>query len=234
MKHQYFGDVNDYIKYGLLRCFTAADFKIGVCWMLTPDDQRPDGRKTQYLARPQEWKSHDPDLFSHLSKTLATPNGRHLRHIEGPRHIPRARFFGAMVPDSRVERTSWSKDMLNALPDSDLLFFDPDNGIEVSSKAIGQKGSSKYIYWEELIQSWNHAKSLLVFQHFPRVKRDEYIPARVEEMAFHLPGSSVIPLRSANVLFLLAHRPTDSARISGVVDLVKEKWPRRIWRHTGA
>ncbi len=55
MKHQYFGDVNDYVKYGLLRCFADAGFCIGVCWMLTPDDQRSDGSKVNYLSQPEKW-----------------------------------------------------------------------------------------------------------------------------------------------------------------------------------
>jgi hypothetical protein len=43
MKDQYFGDVNDYLKYGLLRCFAEAGWRVGVCWMLTPDDGGRDG-----------------------------------------------------------------------------------------------------------------------------------------------------------------------------------------------
>jgi hypothetical protein len=47
MKNQYFGDVNDYRKYGLLRSLTAGGrITTTVCWMLTPDDGRPDGRLT--------------------------------------------------------------------------------------------------------------------------------------------------------------------------------------------
>ena len=37
MKVQYFGDVNDYRKFALLRLL-ADKFKIGVCWMLTEAD----------------------------------------------------------------------------------------------------------------------------------------------------------------------------------------------------
>jgi hypothetical protein len=55
MKNQYFADVNDYFKYGLLRCFAHAEFRLGVCWMLTPDDRGPDGRKTKYLSQRQTW-----------------------------------------------------------------------------------------------------------------------------------------------------------------------------------
>ena len=39
MKNQYFGDINDYRKYGLLRLIAKkTGLKIGICWMLTPDD----------------------------------------------------------------------------------------------------------------------------------------------------------------------------------------------------
>ena len=40
MKNQYFGDINDYRKYGLLRILsTYGPIKTAVCWMLTPDDE---------------------------------------------------------------------------------------------------------------------------------------------------------------------------------------------------
>ena len=228
MKHQYFGDVNDYVKYGLLRCFSKAGFRLGVCWMLTPDDRRSDGGKVRYLSLANAWKGHDPELFDHLLRTLASPDGRHLRHIEGRAHIAGARFFGTVVPDTKAERARWFGHMLAALDGADLLFFDPDNGIEVPSKALGQKDSSKYIYWDELAESWKHAQSLLVFQHFPRVRRDAYIPARAGEMKSRLPGSLVMPLRSANVLYLLAWRAAGAERIAAAVASIEARWAGRV------
>ncbi|CAA9432540.1 MAG: hypothetical protein AVDCRST_MAG37-733 [uncultured Rubrobacteraceae bacterium] len=50
MKNQYFGDVSDYRKYGLLRVLSSeGEISTGVCWMLTPSDGRTDGRKLEYL-----------------------------------------------------------------------------------------------------------------------------------------------------------------------------------------
>lgn len=44
MKGQYFGDINDYRKYGLLRALqSSGEGSLLVAWMLTPDDGRPDG-----------------------------------------------------------------------------------------------------------------------------------------------------------------------------------------------
>ncbi len=46
MKNQYFGDVNDYLKYGLLRQLSnEGRFKICVCWMLTEPDGTTEGGK---------------------------------------------------------------------------------------------------------------------------------------------------------------------------------------------
>ena len=47
MKNQYFGDINDYRKYGLIRILSNSGIiRTGICWMLTPDDTRTDGKFT--------------------------------------------------------------------------------------------------------------------------------------------------------------------------------------------
>ena len=44
MKNQYFGDINDYRKYGLLRIVAGpGKMSLLVAWMLTPDDGKTDG-----------------------------------------------------------------------------------------------------------------------------------------------------------------------------------------------
>ncbi len=50
MQNQYFGDINDYRKYGLLRVLqVSGDGSLLVAWMLTPDDGGPEGRFRAYL-----------------------------------------------------------------------------------------------------------------------------------------------------------------------------------------
>ncbi|MFC2167097.1 hypothetical protein ACFLQZ_03950 [Acidobacteriota bacterium] len=52
MKNQYVGDINDYHKYGLIRILTENPaVPTTVCWMLTLDDKKTDGRKIGYLYR---------------------------------------------------------------------------------------------------------------------------------------------------------------------------------------
>ena len=91
MKNQYFGDINDYRKYGLLRALQSTG---------------------------------DGSL------------------IERSALLPRTRYHTAVVPDGRLERDGWRKDLLRAASGVDLVFLDPDNGIEVPSKPVGRKGST--------------------------------------------------------------------------------------------
>ena len=61
MKNQYFGDINDYQKFGILRAVADASLRTMVCWMLTRDDkktdERRDGLRLSYLDKPDIWTS---------------------------------------------------------------------------------------------------------------------------------------------------------------------------------
>ncbi len=71
MKHKYFGDINDCRKYGLLRILAGGGkLKIGVCWMLTPDDGKRDGGFVGYLDQPDKWQGYDPELFDCLNQCV--------------------------------------------------------------------------------------------------------------------------------------------------------------------
>jgi hypothetical protein len=71
LKNQYFGDINDYRKYGLLRLLAGVGgLRIGVAWMLTPDDGCSDGGKTGYVKHPEQWRESDPALFRFLAKAV--------------------------------------------------------------------------------------------------------------------------------------------------------------------
>jgi hypothetical protein len=143
MKNQYFGDINDYRKYGLLRTVQSrGDGKLLVAWMLTPDDGSPDGGFRSYLQEPDTWRRYDPELFAGLAGLLQAPSISQVSLIERSTLLPRASYYSAMVPDASKERDAWRQGLLDAAHDADLVFLDPDNGIEVPSKPVGRKGST--------------------------------------------------------------------------------------------
>jgi len=77
MKNQYFGDVNDYRKYGLLRALqSTGDYTLLVAWMLTQNDGGRDGGMRSYLGHSEKWKHFDADLYAGLKgllQSIATP-----------------------------------------------------------------------------------------------------------------------------------------------------------------
>jgi hypothetical protein len=228
VKNQYFGDINDYRKYGVLRRFADAGSHLGICWMLTPDDGRTDGRKTTYLSDPKRWRSYDPDLFDVLADALNSFGGRNIARAQDANVLPRACFYGELTPDSAPARSRWLTEGLRALAAADLLFFDPDNGLEIPSIPFGRRNAGKFLYWREVEGAWSQARSLLIFQHFIREDRASYTRRLLERLQGCAPGGSVQGISTANVLFLVAAQPPDRDRVEHAVDLVQMRWKDQV------
>lgn len=77
-----------------------------------------------------------------------------------------------------------------------MLFFDPDNGIEIPSKRLGAKDSSKYVYWQEIEQAYGAGHSLVIYQHFARVAREVYTSSLAEQLAGRLNAPLVDSFRT--------------------------------------
>ena len=166
MKNQYFGDINDYRKYGLLRILiSGGEIRTAVCWMLTAEDGRGDGGFIDYLEQPDRWRHFDPLLFDHLRELVQTHNLRDVRGAETSAILPNCRFAPGVLSDDAGERSRYFEGCLDIARGCDLVFFDPDNGIAVKSTLYGRTGSCKYLYWHEMERFWEGGHSLLIYQH---------------------------------------------------------------------
>ena len=124
MKNQYFGDINDYKKYGLLRNLANnGQYKIGVCWMLTADDGRSDGKFTTYLNDPRRYRQYDPVLFDLLQKWVISENNRNVSVAENIGILPNAEYYSEFLTDSQSDRVAYFKEMKEKLSTCDLIFF---------------------------------------------------------------------------------------------------------------
>jgi hypothetical protein len=237
MKDQYFGDINDYRKYGLLRAIIPAGrFRLLVAWMLTPDDGSTDGKFISYLEHPGKWSRHDPVLFQTIKELLASSQERRVSLIENTDLLPKAEYFSSHVPDTDSGRRSWFNLLAHRAQGSSFIFLDPDNGLEVKSKAYGGKDSSKFLYWREVEALWASGKSLLIYQHFIREKRLNFIQRMLEALGSVTPGSFVEAFSTPHVVFLMALRPKHQEFHGAIVSSVQEKWEGQIhhWELTRA
>jgi hypothetical protein len=229
MKNQYFGDVNDYRKYGLLRGLQAAGFRrLLVAWMLTPDDGGRDGGFRSYLDSPQRWACCDPELYMVLQRLLSEKSRPEVALIETSGLLREASFYSAIVPDGKADRMVWMQGMLKAAQGIDLVFVDPDNGIEIPSRPIGRKGSSKYVTWTELEALWRAGCSLLVYQHFRRELRIHFASRLADEFRSRTGAQLVEAFRTPHVLFLLAVQGRDADLVSGLWTGLMCQWNEQI------
>ena len=229
MKNQYFGDVNDYRKYGLLRLLTGqGGLSTAICWMLTLDDGRSDGRFTEYLQQPERWRAYDPALFDALREMVAQPEERDIALAGEAGILPAARFYVRTLRDDLQSRSRYFEVFWSVAEGCDLVFFDPDNGLEVQSRPLGRKGSSRYLYWAELEQAFSRGYSVLIYQHFRREKRDAFVERMAQEMRQRTGAARVYSFRTARVVFFLLPSDRRAAAFEQNVACLPETWGDQI------
>ena len=229
MKSQYFGDVNDYRKYGLLRTLVRGSLlRVGVCWFLTPDDDGRDGERRRYLNQPHQWRHYDPELFDMLQRLLLAHVPRSVSLAREWDLLPSASYFEALVSDTRSAREKYLVEAQHAVHECDLVFVDPDNGIEAQSTKIGRSGSSKYVYWSELKALYESGHSLLIYQQFPRVVRERFVPFLGARLGEELPASTVFAFSTAHVVFFLVRQPRHADALDTAARVVEQRWRGQI------
>lgn len=261
LKVQYFGDVHDFRKYVLLRQLAKSGFKIGVCWMLTPDDLREegekredgkkqvDGKKRAYLEheRAIDWRPFDEELYNLLQRTVSNkalsdrgldaPIIEDLMRVENEGLIKNAVYFNEfltshseqeLVKDKKIRRYFIrAADHFWQEKKPDLIFFDPDNGIEVKSCRITHTKAVKFVYLAELYDHYNRGSSLLIYQHFPFKQRDEFIRDTTQKLSDLCKRATVDHFRTPHVAFFAVIREDHKKMFQSTKTWAQENMPRR-------
>ncbi len=225
MKNQYYGDICDYKKYSLIRHLAGeGEMQTAVCWALSEDDTLSDGSRVDYLKEPLKWRGYDPIVFEQLRKDLIIKGERKVENLEKSNIMSNCRFYNRILKDEEKDRDKFFQEFNKFSQGVDLIFFDPDNGIEVKSVPRGGPRSSKYIYWRELREFYKSGKSLLVYQHFPRKNHEHYIE-NISSKVFQIVGSSLVFLYvTSNVLFLLIPQKEHEAYYRRKNHIIAKNW----------
>ncbi len=222
MKDQYVGDVNDFFKYAFLRSVQShLSSVLAVCWMKTPDDGGTDGQKRSYLEQPEKFRNIDPGLFEELRRLSAA--GRFgLAEVQASPILPDAVFLDRILSDAIEDRRAFFEDLERELPEGAAIFFDPDNGLEVQSTPKGRKGSSKYLYLDE-VERAREREAVIVYQHFGRVKRGPYVAMQLARMRAALPEHRVFAITGTHIAFLVGTLSRTETFVAAATSLC-ERW----------
>jgi hypothetical protein len=128
---------------------------------------------------------------------------RSVRAVEAAEILPRAHFHAAVLSDALATREGYFEMFWNTLGPRELVFFDPDNGLEVTSVPKGRRNSSKYLYWDELTKALGGERSVCVYQHFPRRPRASFLVGLLERMTSLATGHAAFAVTSPWVAYLL-------------------------------
>lgn len=192
MKNQYFADVGDFGKYGLLTALSSDTLKLGVNWYLTSDDTKTDGNHIDYFKKP-DFLACDEELHRFLNECIVE-NRRNVSEIKKLVRFHRATFHDellhvedipALSEEGRrkreMKRDQWFENSLSTLSDCDLVFCDPDNGIETKSLSKAGKNSVKYVYTDEISKMVENGFSLAIYNHRDR-SPDSVYKSRIREI----------------------------------------------------
>ena len=128
----------------------------------------------------------------------------------------------------KFSRQEWFEKSLKQLNQANIIFLDPDNGLEVMSKPYGRKCSSKYVYWREVEALWLSGKSLLIYQHFIHENRFNFIQRILEALRSATPDSFVEAFSTPHVVFLMALQPKHQRFHSAIISSVQGSWEGQI------
>ena len=150
MQSRYVGDIGDYVKLAILRALSPG-YRLGVAWWLYPDESHnKNGRHIAYLDRPDQWRRFDPDLFDALRKIISSGQ-RVVRALETADILSGAVFASEVIPvggpiaDRPHERRHWFRRIQSTLDGANMVFLDPDNGIEPAGYRHGSSKAGKSI-----------------------------------------------------------------------------------------
>ena len=233
MQDRYVGDIGDYVKLAILRAIMP-ESRLGVAWWRYPNESHnSDGRHTGYLGQPGLWRSLDPDLFDQL-KDIVTLGDRRVEALQRADMLPGAIHFdepisvlGAPVQRAAA-RDRWFSRVLSAVDGCDLVFLDPDNGLETKNFDAGARKAGKSVCLAELQALGNHGRTLIVYHHQTRMAGGHqhelaHWGERLKGEGFHTVDALRASAYSARAFFLLNGTP----KIRSRAEQIATKWGER-------
>lgn len=209
MQDRYAGDVGDFGKYGLLRALRRADthgahLQLGVVWYFVRDETHNfDGKHIGYLMPRNEslYRACDPDLYDRMKLLMDGVRGVQAIEESGALPAGTAYFSEPLVLDDAftvgraARREQWLSRASEAMSGADVVFLDPDNGLEVSSVGSSSSKAAKYVLMDDLNTLVKPHQSVVIYHHLGRRNHTDEISDRLTTLRNRWPERTPFGLR---------------------------------------
>ena len=232
MNRTYFGDTRDLFKFDLVRHIMKAMpvFDSFTFIPMLTDTPLQAGRKKSAVRDLKKATklgragSQNRDLVTHMERLQEIDNDLEyfqtihdyfkkenilvdILHKEQFSHQGRSRYFDTI---------------LSRLPKKTLIFLDPDIGLEES------RPTEKHLLFEEverIAKGMDDHSILVIYQHFPRLKRDGYVRHRCNQLA-EIAGADPLTITDNEIVFfLIARNEKLKSRLEAVLELYADTYP---------
>lgn len=227
MQDHYVGDIGNYGKYGLLRCVADAGLRLAVNWyrvIPTRPGKQEDGKYTSYLDKPEIYRHYDPELFDCLADIVHRQK-RSIEEIEASGVLTAAFFSDALVP---ANRSHWHQAALASTIGTDIVFLDPDNGLETARMHERRSAKEKHVIWQEVKDYYDRGQSVILYQHRPQITKKTACIQSVrgfQNSFLHADRTLLLeyPRYTNRYYFIFAHH-THLPALEGVYRTVAQTW----------
>lgn len=228
MQNRYAGDIGDYFKLAILRVIAPGN-ALGVAWWLFPDEtHNGDGRHTAYLDALAVWRYIDPPLFDALA-SMVRSGERSVQALQAHALLDGATYYSQPISSPeigsrarRAERDLWMEGLTRWASDRDVLFLDPDNGLEPATYSAGSAKAGKSVTVDEIMRLTFGNRPLLVYHHQTRragghVLELQHWAARLRYSGCQTVDAVRVSAFSARAFFLINGTPELRKRLSDAV-----------------
>jgi hypothetical protein len=162
MQQRRFGSIGDLVKLAFLHHLQEGRH-LAVCWYLTGQGaNRPLPQKHfAYLKRPSEFRNLAPEIFDTLKSVVesSTLGLSYITALEESGLLSGAVFHHEQVPTRAALRKSWTTGLVDSVSKANLIFLDPDNGIQ------GRRLTPKHVALAEIVALRRENRALVTIQH---------------------------------------------------------------------
>jgi hypothetical protein len=235
MNRSYFGDTRDLFKYDLVRHIMKAlpGFeRFTLIPMLTESDEKASGKKSTAKDLGKAEKagkagSQNRDLVAHMQRLQEIDEDlEYFQHISS--YFKQENILVDILHKHRFshpQRGSYFTDIFTKFPKKSLIFLDPDIGLEESAP------TERHLLFDEVKKIYDRmdtGSTLMIYQHFPRVSRKDYVDNRCSQLS-EITGTKPVTITDNEIVFfLLAKNPKLKTQLELVILKYANSYPALI------